>query len=62
MIGLLQLLAVLLVVETWFHNLESADWHAYIDNDGVRYAIINAAAERWTSTRLSLYFGGGFEP
>ena len=35
MIGVLELLAVLLVLETWKEILRYARWQAYIDNDGV---------------------------
>ena len=41
MIGVLELLAVLLVLETWREALRYARWQAYIDNDGVLYSIIN---------------------
>ena len=44
MIGLLELLAVLSVISTWYCKGKSADWHAYIDNDGVLSATINAAS------------------
>ena len=45
MIGVLELLAVLLVVETWREALRYARWQAYIDNDGVLYSIINASSK-----------------
>ena len=44
MIGVLELLAVLLVLETWKEALQYARWQAYIDNDGVLYSIINASS------------------
>ena len=44
MIGVLELLAVLLVLETWRETLQYARWQAYIDNDGVLYSIINASS------------------
>ena len=44
MIGVLELLAVLLVLETWKETLQYARWQAYIDNDGVLYSIINASS------------------
>ena len=44
MIGVLELLAVLLVLETWKEALQHARWQAYIDNDGVLYSIINASS------------------
>ena len=44
MIGLLELLAVLLVVETWKEKLMQSKWHAYIDNDRVLYLVINASS------------------
>ena len=44
MIGVLELLAVLLVLETWKDALQYARWQAYIDNDGVLYSIINASS------------------
>ena len=43
MIGVLELLAVLLVLETWKEALRYARWQAYIDNDGVLHSIINAS-------------------
>ena len=45
MIGVLELLAVLLVVETLKEALRFARWQAYIDNDGVLFAIINASCK-----------------
>ena len=45
MIGVLELLAVLLVLETWREALRYARWQAYIDNDGVLYSIINASSK-----------------
>ena len=42
MIGLFELLAVLLVVETWSEKLKSSKWHAYEDNDGVLHSVTNA--------------------
>ena len=44
-IGLLELLAVLLVIETLKETVMRAKWHAYIDNDGVLYSIINASSK-----------------
>ena len=45
MIGMLELLAFLLVLETWKDQLKYARWQAYIDNDGVLYSIINASSK-----------------
>ena len=45
MIGVLELLAVLLVLETWKDTFQYARWQAYIDNDGVLYSIINASCK-----------------
>ena len=44
MIGLLELLAVLLVVEAWKEKSVHSSWHANSDNDGVLYSVINAAS------------------
>ena len=44
MIGVLELLAILLVLETCKEALQYARWQAYIDNDGVLYSIINASS------------------
>ena len=45
MIGVLELLAVLLVLETWKNTFRHARWQAYIDNDGVLCFIISASCE-----------------
>ena len=45
MIGVLELLAVLVVLETWNEILRHARWQAYIDNDDVLYSIINASCK-----------------
>ena len=45
MIGALELLAVLLVAETWKEDISSARWEAYIDNNGVLFSIINASCK-----------------
>ena len=45
MIGMLELLAVLLVFETWAEKLQHSRWQTYIDNDGVFYSIINASSK-----------------
>ena len=45
MIGMLELLAVLLVLETWKDRLQHSKLQAYIDNDGVLYSIINASSK-----------------
>ena len=59
MIGLLELLAVLLVISTWHRKVRSADWHAYIDNDGVLFVIINAASRAADANQsLSLLWRG----
>ena len=44
MIGFLELLLVLLVVETLKEKLKSSKWHAYVDNDGALHSVINAAS------------------
>ena len=44
MIGILELLAALLVVETWKAKLMHSKCHAYIDNDGVLYSVINPSS------------------
>ena len=45
MIGALELLAVLLVTETWKDEITSTRWEAYIDNNGVLFSIINASCK-----------------
>ena len=45
MIGALELLAVLLVAETWRKEITSTRWEAYIDNNGVLFSIINASCK-----------------
>ena len=45
MIGALELLAVLLVTETWREEITSTRWEAYIDNNGVLFSIINASCK-----------------
>ena len=45
MIGVLELLAVLMVAETWRDDISSARWEAYIDNNGVLFSIINASCK-----------------
>ena len=45
MIGVLELMAVLLVAETWKADISSARWQAYIDNKGVLFSIINASCK-----------------
>ena len=45
MIGALELLAVLLVIETWKEEIASTRWEAYIDNNGVLFWIINASCK-----------------
>ena len=45
MIGALELLAVLLVAETWKEEITSTRWEAYIDNNGVLFSIINASCK-----------------
>ena len=54
MIGVFELLAVLLVLETWKETLRHARWQAYIDNDGVLYSIINASSR---ATDVNLIVG-----
>ena len=45
MIGMLELLAVLWVLETWKERRQHSRWQAYIDKDGVLYSIINASSK-----------------
>ena len=52
MIGLLELLAVLLVISTWHSNKRSARWEAHTDNDGVLFAIINAVSNSAHANRI----------
>ena len=51
MIRLLELLAVLWVISTWHSKLRSRHWQAYINNDGVLFAIINAASREADANR-----------
>ena len=44
MTGLLELLAVLLLISTWHSKVRSARWEAHVDIDGVVFAIISAAS------------------
>ena len=45
MIGALELLAFVLVLETWKEDIKFARWEAYVDNNGVFYSLINACCK-----------------
>ena len=57
-IGLLELLAVLLVIETLKETVMRAKWHAYIDNDGVLHSIIHASSKAVDVNHLVGLFWG----
>ena len=52
MIGLLELLAVLLVINTWQRKVGFSRWEAYIDSDGPLFAIIGASIKAADANQL----------